>query len=270
MSRANSGTGHTVALLTFEEVTSRHPDGHRKVLVLKDASFSIEQGAFAGIYGARRSGKSTLLRLAAGIELPEGGVVSVDGRDTASMSTLERERLLRSEVGIVSIDDWHPKPRESVLDYVALALGSEGATLRQARHGARRALHRIGLTDSGQELAANLSVGERMRAMLARALVREPRLLLVDEPAAIPRIGDREDMLACLRRAASEIKATLLVASEEMGPLHGADLVISVGGGEINITVPRRGTVVPFPGARGPGGKGTQSSAAPDSEARFS
>lgn len=269
MSPANSGTGHRAELLKFEEVTSRHPDGHRQLVVLRDASFAIEQGVFAGVYGARRSGKSTLLRLAAGIELPEDGVVRVGGRDTASMSVLERERLLRNEVGIVSIDDWHPKPRESVLDYVALALGSEGATLKQARHGARRALQRIGLVDCIDEPAVNLSVGERLRAMLARALVREPRLLLVDEPAAIPRLSDREDMVACLRRAAGEIGATLVVASEEMGPLHGADLVISVGGGEINVTVPRRGTVVQFPTGRSSGEKAGKGPVASDGEARF-
>lgn len=263
MSQANSGAEHKSELLRFEEVTSAHPDGHRRLVVLKDASFAIEAGMFAGVYGARRSGKSTLLRLAAGIDLPERGTVRIAGRDSATMSGLERERLLRNEIGLVCIDDWHPKPRESVLDYVALALGSEGATLRQARRSARRALQRIGLGESADELAMNLSLGERLRAMLARALVREPRLLLIDEPAAIPRISDREDLMVSLRRAASELGTTLVVASEEMGPLHGADVVISVGGGEINITVPRRGTVVPFPGGRGPGG---QSGRAPEGE----
>lgn len=254
MSRGDSGTERRTELLRFEEVTRAHPDGHRQLVVLQDASFAIEAGMFVGIYGARRSGKSTLLRLAAGIDLPQRGTVWIGGRDSAAMSGLQRERLLRGEIGLVCVDDWHPKPRESVLDYVALALGSEGATLRQARRGARRALQRIGLTESIDEPASSLALGERLRAMLARALVREPRLLLVDEPAAIPRISDREDLMVSLRRAVAEISATLVVASEEMGPLHGADLVISVGGGEINITVPRRGTVVPFPGGRGPGG----------------
>jgi putative ABC transport system ATP-binding protein len=255
MSPASEGGGRAAELLRFEEVTSRYPDGHRQLVVLKDASFSIERGSFAGVYGARRSGKSTLLRLAAGIELPDGGVVRIDGVDTATMSPLERERLLRSEIGLVCVDDWHPRPRESVLDYVALALGSDGATLRQARRSARRALARIGLGEGADDLAAKLSLGERLRAMLARAIVREPRLLLVDEPAAIPRISDREDLLACLRAAAQEIGATLLVASEEMGPLRGADLMVSVGG-EINVSEPRRGTVVPFPGtAGGQGGR---------------
>lgn len=266
MSPANSGSGSTSALLRFEEVTYCHPDGHRQIAVLKHVSFSIEKGLFVGIYGARRSGKSTLLRLAAAIDLPQSGFVSIDGVQTSSMSTLRRERLLRDEIALVCIDDWHPKERESVVDYVALALGSEGATLREARRSARRSLQRIGLGDAADEPASKLSLGERLRAMLARALVREPRLLLVDEPAAIPRISDREDVMASLRRAGSEIGATLLVASEEMGPLHGADLVISVGGGEVNLTVPRRGTVVPFPSGRHPGGQGGR---APDNEARL-
>jgi lipoprotein-releasing system ATP-binding protein len=254
MSPPSNGSDQTTSLLAFEEVTRRRPDGHRELVVLDRASFAINPGLFAGVYGARRSGKSTLLRLAAGIELPDSGVVRIGGRDTAAMSAVERERLLRREVGLVCIDDWHPKPHESVVDYVALALGSEGATLRQARLRARRTLSRIGLEQHGDEPASRLSLGERLRAMLARALVREPSLLLVDEPAVIPRLRDRDELVLTLRDAAAEHRATLIVASEEMGPLHGADLVISLGGGEVNVAAPRLGRVVRFPGGRGPGG----------------
>lgn len=256
MSPANSAPVATTSLLKFEEVTRRHPDGHRHLVVLRDATFAVEEGLFAAVYGARRSGKTTLLRLAAGIELPDEGAVLIDGRETAAMSAMQRERLLRHEIALVSIDDWHPKPHESVLDYVALALGSDGATPRQARHSARRALAEVGLERCIEEPAARLSLGERLQAMLARALVREPRMLFVDEPAAIPRLRDREELLAKLREATLQSGATLVIASEEMAPLHGADLTISVGGGEVNVTVPRLGTVVQFPGGRGPGGQG--------------
>jgi ABC-type lipoprotein export system ATPase subunit len=269
MSPANKGAGPTSELLGFEGVSCHRPDGHRQIAVLEDASFSIERGTFVGVYGARRSGKSTLLRLAAGIELPDSGIVRIDGRETAKMSALERERLLRNEVGLVCMDDWHPRPRESVVDYVALALGSEGATLRQARRSARRALKQVGLGEGADDLAGNLSLGERLRAMLARAIVRQPRLLLVDEPAAIPRMSDRDELLASLRGAAQEIGATLIVASEEMTPLRGADLTITVGG-EVNVSERRRGTVVPFPGARSPGGQGGGGGRASDGEARSS
>lgn len=268
MSPASSCRSWT-PLLAFEEVTKRHPDGHRQLVVLQDASFSVDSGLFVGVYGARRSGKSTLMRLAAGIELPDDGAVRIDGKDTARMSTIERERLLRRRIALVCVDDWHPKPRETVVDYVALALGSEGATLREARRSARRALARIGLDECADEPAAKLSTGERLRAMLARTLVREPSLLLVDEPAAIPKLSDRDDVLRRLREASLELGLTLIVASEEMGPLHGADLMISVGAGEVNVTVPRQGTVVPFPGGRGPAGQGTQGTRQPESEARL-
>lgn len=254
MSRATSGPGRTTSLLTFEEVTRRHPDGHRELVVLRAASFTLDRGLFAGVYGGRRSGKSTLLRLAAGIELPDEGVVSIDGSDTAAMSTLQRERLLRREVGLVCVDDWHPKRHESVLDYVAIALGSDGATLNQARQSARRALAEVGLDRCAGDLAVRLSVGERLRAMLARALVRDPRLLLVDEPAAIPKLSDRDELLSTLQAVIAARRTTLLMASEEMAPLRGADFVISLGAGELNFTAPRLGTVVQFPGGRGPGG----------------
>jgi ABC-type lipoprotein export system ATPase subunit len=256
MSPATSGPRRTTSLLTFEEVTRRHPDGHRELVVLQAATFKVDRGLCVGINGAPRSGKSTLLRLAAGIELPDNGVVRIDGRDTATMSNLQRERLLRHEVGLVSIDDWYPKRHESVLDYVAIALGSDGATLSQARQSAKRALAEVGLDRWAADAASRLSVGERMRAMLARALVRQPSLLLVDEPAVIPKLSDRDDLLKTLRAVTATRRTTLLMASEDMAPLRGTDFVISVADGEIIYTEPRLGTVVPFPGGRGPGHDG--------------
>lgn len=242
-------------LLSFEEVCRSHPDGDRELTVFDKISFSLDAGAFAGVYGGRRTGKSTLLRLAAGIELPDDGCVRFDGVSTKSMSVVQRERMLRGDVGIVFADDWHPKPRESVVDYVAFALGSEGVTLRQARRRARRTLVSLAIAESADEAAVTLSLGERVKVMVARALVRSPRLLLVDEPAAIPNLGDREELRGLLRTIASEIGATLIVASEEMGPLNGADLVMSIGGGELCVTTAREpGRVVPFPGGRGPSG----------------
>src|ERR1700734_1380140 len=88
--------GDTVApLLSFGNVSKRYPDGSREIVVLDSVSFEIETGVFVGIYGGRRSGKSTLLRLAAGVEEPSAGIVRFKGRDVFGMSVLERERLLR-------------------------------------------------------------------------------------------------------------------------------------------------------------------------------
>jgi putative ABC transport system ATP-binding protein len=221
------------ALLSFEDVSKRYPDGGREIVVLDRASFEIHAGVFVGIFGTRRSGKSTLLRLAAGIEAPSSGTVRFGGRDLAAMSAVERERLLRSGVALMSAQDWSPTPTDRIIDLVALSLGSGGPTLREARHRARRVLARVGMTSCADELARSLSLVDRSRVVLARALIREPSVLLVDEPAVIPSLSERDQFCGLLRSVADEQDVTLVVASEEMAPLHGAGMLLSIGDGEL-------------------------------------
>jgi ABC-type ATPase involved in cell division len=238
--------GAVTPLLSFSNVSKGYPDGSREIVVLDRVSFEIDAGAFVGIYGGRRSGKSTLLRLSAGVEEPSGGSVHFKDRDMSEMSVLERERLLRRGIALFSTDDWRPNPKERVIDYVALALGSDGPALREARRRARRVLARVGMTDGADELTKSLSLVERTRVILARALVREPCLLLVDEPAVMPSLSERDEFYALLRGVTREQGMTLVIASEEMAPLHGAGVMMSIAGGELCST-DERGTVVQLP-----------------------
>lgn len=234
-------------LLSFERVSKRVADGARPVAVLRDASFELDLGAFIGVWGSRRSGKSTLLRLMAGIDLPDAGTVRFDGADMAAMSTAARERLLRRDITLMAPADWRPRTHETVVDHVALSLGSGAVPVRESRRLARLALERVGLTDRADAKTGALSMAERVRALLARALVRNPRLLLVDEPALIPSLTERDAFYALLRRIVAESGTTLVVASEDMAPLHGAEIVMSIGDGELCST-DERGAVVEFPG----------------------
>lgn len=237
-------------LLSFLNVSKRFSDGGREVLILDRASLEIEAGASVGVYGARRSGKSTLLRLAAGIAAPDSGTISFDGADMARMSAGERARLLRGAIAYMSADDWRANPGESVVDHVATALGSEGLTMREARHRALRALDQVGVSASGaQEATTSLSLTERTRVMLARALAREPRLLVLDEPAQMPNLGDRDKFYALLRSTTREREMALLVASEEMAALQGLGVLMSISDGELCSTG-ELGTVVQMPGRR--------------------
>ncbi len=235
------------SLITFDNVSKRYRDGSREVVVLNKASFEVEEGVFIGVWGTRRAGKSTLLRLMAGIESPDAGAVLFEGHDMAEMTLARREQLLRGDIALVAAVDWQPRPQESVADYVALSLGSRTASVPDARRQARLALDRVGMTDQADETAGSLSMAERMRAMLARALVREPRALLVDEPAIVPSLFERDALYAMMREVARELGSTLVVASEDMMPLHGAEVVMSVGDGELCST-DERGEVVKFPG----------------------
>ncbi len=233
-------------MLSFTDVSKSYPDGARTIVVFDRVSFDVQPSAEVGVFGPRRSGKSTLLRLAGGLEQPDAGTVRFDGRDLAAMSSVQRGRLFHSAIGLVSTDAWRPTPREPVVDYLVLTLVSYGFALSDARYKARRALEEVGVPQCADELAVNLPMVERVRVMLARALIRQPRLLLVDEPAVIPSLKERDEFYALLHALVQERGVTLMVASEEAASLHGANVGISIGAGQL-ISTQRPGTVVPFP-----------------------
>ncbi|HTC61082.1 MAG TPA: ATP-binding cassette domain-containing protein [Solirubrobacteraceae bacterium] len=245
-----SGRRVHAPLLSFANVGKHRCEGERKTVVLESVSFELQAGSALGIYGQRRSGKSTLLRLAVGLELPDGGSVRFEGRGLESMSGGERARLLRGPIALLTADGWLPSPGETVMDHVAMSAGSAGLSLREARRRALAALDCVGVAGaSAEEMTVSLAPDTRARVMLARALVREPRLLAVDEPAPLPALLERERFCALLREVARERSIALLVASEELSALQGIASLASLSAGELCSTEDQ-GTVVEFPRRR--------------------
>jgi putative ABC transport system ATP-binding protein len=209
----------------------------------------IDAGDFVGVWGPRRSGKTTLLRVAAGIEAPNAGAVCFDGHVLTSMSAGERARILRTH-GIAHVcGDWRPQLSQLAVDSVAMPLLSDRAALRPARRLARRALERVGAGECADVGTNRLSQGERVRVALARAIVREPRLLLVDEPAVSPSPLECGELYALLRSLARDSRLAVLVASEDLEPLEGARRVMSISNGELRSMDPA-GVVLAFPNRR--------------------
>ena len=242
-----SDTAHaTPPLIAFESVSKRYTDGDRETLALDRASFEIHAGAYVAFYGARQSGKSTLLRLMAGIETPSAGTVRFEGRDLAAMSAADRSQILRSRAAFVSPQDWSSSPGQRVVDHVIVASASSGLNLREARRRALLMLADVDLLDRADEPARLLSPPDRMRVMLAQALIREPSLLLIDEPAVFPSPTDKDAFLAWLRDLVTERHMTLVMASVDMRALQGATELMSIADGEL-ISTARQATIVAFP-----------------------
>jgi ABC-type lipoprotein export system ATPase subunit len=236
----------TTPLLAFENVSKRYSEAGRETVALDRVSFEIHAGAFVAIYGARQSGKSTLLRLMAGIEPPSAGVVRFQGRDMAAISAADRSRILRSHAAFVAPQDWSSGSGERVVDHVILAAASKGLRLREARRRAQLMLAEVNLAGRAEEPSKLLSPTDRMRVMLAQALIREPSLLLLDEPAVFPSPSDKDAFLGWLRALVQERQMTLVIASVDMQALQGASELMSIADGELLSTAPR-GTVVAFP-----------------------
>jgi lipoprotein-releasing system ATP-binding protein len=151
------------------------------VTVFRDLSFELEEGVFAAVMGPSGVGKSTLLHLLGGVDLPDTGRVEILGRVLEEMPARERARVRNGHIGFV-FQFHHLLPEFTAEENVAMPHRIAGLPPREARQRAREQLERVGLADRGDHLSRALSGGEQQRVAIARALARGPSLLLADEP----------------------------------------------------------------------------------------
>lgn len=234
-----------MSLLALEDVSKSYPGALRQEIVLDAVSLRIESGDFVGLWGTRRSGKSTLLRVMAGMQRPDRGSIRFDGHDLSALSANARAKLLRVG-GISLVWEWTPQRNRRAVDHVARALLCEGLSLREARRAGHVALERVGISQCADLGLQRLSPGELFRVDLATALARSPRLLLVDEPAILRSPSEREELFGVLRGLGGDASLAVLIASEDTDALQGATRTLAIGGGRLR-EVSEPGVVLPFP-----------------------
>jgi len=166
-------------MLRCEGLTQTYLSGGRPLTVLKNISFTLEDGGFLAIVGPSGSGKTTLLGLLAGLDRPAAGKVWLDGVDLAGMNEDARARLRAEKVGFV-FQSFHLIPTLTARENVQVPLELRGEAGAEAR--ATELLARVGLGDRMEHYPAQLSGGEQQRVALARAFSTRPRLLFADEP----------------------------------------------------------------------------------------
>jgi len=235
------------ATLALECITRRHRLGREHVAVLHDVSLELWPGELVAILGAHRSGKTTLLRVAAGVEAPDAGAVRLDGVALATCSASERARLLRG-VGYVP-KSWRVARGKPVLDHVALPLLAAGRPLVTAHAKAYEAIERVGVLHCAGATPDELGPCDETRVALAQALVHEPRLLLLDEPGVLAAPEEREELLRLLRAVAAERPQTaLLVTARDVSGLAGAARVLTLDAGVLRgAREPTGADVLAFP-----------------------
>jgi ABC-type multidrug transport system ATPase subunit len=230
-----------MTLLALERVGKRYKAGRLERVVLDEVSLSLEAGELVAVWGMPRSGRSTLLRIAAGIEPPDTGFVRFQGRDLSTRGG----QVLGNGIGYC-----RPAPRDReagvVLDELMLSPRARGAGNSAAGARAHAALQRVGATDCAAHPLNELDSAEAVRVNVARALVLDPALLVIDEPVTGVDLLHRDELLSLLRSLADDGIAVLMTVGESTA-LAGCDRALRIGGGGLGgSTDPELATVVPI------------------------
>ncbi len=231
-----------MTLLSIEHVTKRYRRGRLERVAVRDVSLDIEPGELVAVWGPRGSGRSTLLRIAAGIESPEEGTVTFEGRDLIRT----RDSVLGSRIGFCQQRSVSSVERGFVVEYVAAGLLSQGVSPRQARRNAQDMLLRVGAESCARLECFELDGAEIARVAVASALVNEPPLLVIDEPTSGVDELERDPLLALLRSIANEGVAVLMSTGDAQG-LSGVDRAPTLDNGELRGDLrPAQASVVPL------------------------
>jgi ABC-type lipoprotein export system ATPase subunit len=227
-----------VSLLELAGVGKRYRSAGRERTVLREIDLVIEPGDLAMVWGARRSGRSTLLRIAAGIERPDAGTVGFEGQDVS-------ERTLGPGIGYVA-KTLRANEEQGVLEQVAAVLMARGVSVKDANERARDALTRAGAQECAALRVSELDSGEAIRVAIARAIVLAPKLVVIDEPAATVEIAQRDEVLGVLRTLTSEGVA-VLASTGEPDQLAGAEMTLTLRDGRLHgQRRSQMGTVLPL------------------------
>jgi branched-chain amino acid transport system ATP-binding protein len=184
----------------------------RGLRALHDVSFEIPAGAVHAMIGPNGAGKTTCFNVMAGVFAPDAGSIRFDGRPIAG---LRPDQICRAGIGR-TFQVVKPFPGLSVLDNVVVGALNAASGVAEARREAMRVLELLHLADKARRPAASLTLPERKRVEVARALATRPRLLLLDEVMAGLRPTEVDEMVAVFRRLNQETGLTILLIEHVM------------------------------------------------------
>jgi putative ABC transport system ATP-binding protein len=220
-------------LLEFRDVRKQYRTGGEVVCAADGVSLVVDAGELVVLYGPSGSGKSTLLRIAAGIDAPDDGAVYVMGRDITRLSANDAADYRLHVLGWVNQES-DLLEGASALDNASIKLLGTERSLRRARRAIAPLLEELGLGPRLEHRAETLSMGERQRVMIARALSLDPRVVLADEPTGNLDSRRSREVLDLLRTLTHDRQmATLLVTHDEHAAAY-ADRVYTLQDGVLH------------------------------------
>ncbi|HWY90703.1 MAG TPA: ABC transporter ATP-binding protein [Solirubrobacteraceae bacterium] len=212
-------------MLELRDLVKHYQSGDGEIVRAVDGvSMSISAGELVALYGPSGSGKTTLLMLIAALLRPDAGAVLMNGRDVSELSDANAARYRLHELGFVR-QSLNLVPGVSALDNAALKLLGVDIGAREAHRRVMPLLERLGLRQRAKHRAEQLSMGERQRVMIARALSTEPKLLLADEPTGSLDSARSREVLGLLTEVCREREVAVLLVTHDPQAAGYADHV---------------------------------------------
>ena len=220
-----------MAYIEFNHVVKEYASAGTAIRALDDASFSINKGELAVILGASGAGKTTALNILGGMDTSTSGDVIVDGTNISKHNHRQLAGYRRTDIGFV-FQFYNLVPNLTALENVELA-----AQIRQDFLNASETLDKVGLSERKNNFPAQLSGGEQQRVSIARAIAKNPKLLLCDEPTGALDYTTGKQILQLLQDMCRREKITVLIITHNSALAPMADRVVHFKNGRVVKTV---------------------------------
>ncbi len=217
-----------MAVLSCKNITKYF--GENKVL--DDVSLEIEKGSFVSIVGASGSGKSTLLTIMGGIDKPTEGTVVLDDKVISSMSEKELAVLRRTKLGFV-FQFFNLAPYLTAEENILLPVMLSGRVKEEHRKKATELMEYLGILSLKDKLPSKMSGGEQQRIAIARGLIINPEVILLDEPTGNLDSKNSAEIMNLLKRINTEFKTTIVQVTHSDINAHYGNVIITIRDGKI-------------------------------------
>ncbi len=216
-----------MSLIEFKDVTRIYKMGDQEIRALDSVNFEVEEGSFTVILGPAGSGKSTTLNLLGGMDRSTSGVIKVDGEEISSYSERQLEKYRRETIGFV-FQFYNLIPSLTARENVAIA-----AKLTDSPLDVDEIIDSVGLSNRKLLFPANLSGGELQRLSIARALVKNPKILLCDEPTGALDSETGRLVLSLLKETAKKNNIALIIVTHNASIKDVSDRLIRLKDGKV-------------------------------------
>lgn len=218
--------------LQLTGVTLTYPDGESRLTALDAVDLEADRGTVTAVVGPSGSGKSSLLAVAATLITPDSGRVVIDGTDTVGMSRGDLTTLRRHSVGMV-FQQPNLLPALTALEQLQAMAHLDGRPARSARDRAGELLDAVGLSGQRERRPHQLSGGQRQRVNIARALMNDPKVLLVDEPTSALDHERGAAVISLLTELTHQRATATLLVTHDRGQLQAVDRTVEVHDGRL-------------------------------------